>query len=160
MCNKHGYLLKHILQITAENIHDSMLTISSKSRYGITALLALAEFYTSGLLQIKDIAARCDIPHQFLEQIFNRLGKTGIIRSVRGKNGGYELAVPPKQITVLQIVTALEGEIKFVPKSGSGDVIAELFQEAEDNLKKILSVSLDDLVTRQHSLQKNVTYNI
>ena len=138
-----------------------MLTISSKSRYGIGALLALAEFYNSGLLQIKDIASRCDIPHQYLEQIFNRLGKTEIIKSTRGKKGGYELAKPPEQITVLQIVNALEGEIEFVPKSdSSNDVIAELFQEAEDKLKKILSVSLADLVSKQQSMQKNVTYNI
>jgi Rrf2 family protein len=138
-----------------------MLTISSKSRYGITALLALAEFYNSGLLQIKDIASRCDIPHQYLEQIFNILGKTGMIKSTRGKKGGYELAKPPEQITVLQIVNALEGEIEFVPKSDSStDVIVELFQEAENNLKKILSVSLADLVSKQQSLQQNIIYDI
>ena len=138
-----------------------MLTISSKSRYGITALLALAEFYNSGLLQIKDIASRCDIPHQYLEQIFNRLGKTGIIKSTRGKKGGYELAKPPEQITVLHIVNALEGDIEFVSKSdGNNDVIVELFQEAEDKLKEILSVNLADLVSKQHVLQKNVIYDI
>jgi Rrf2 family protein len=138
-----------------------MLTISSKSRYGIVALLALAEFYNSGLLQIKDIVSRCDIPHQYLEQIFNRLGKSGIIKSTRGKKGGYELAKPPEQITVLQIVYALEGDIEFVPKSdNSNDVIAELFQEAEDKLKKVLSTSLADLVSKQQAMQKNVIYNI
>jgi Rrf2 family protein len=138
-----------------------MLTISSKSRYGIAALLALAEYYDSGLLQIKDIASRCDIPHQFLEQIFNQLGKTGIIKSTRGKKGGYELALPPSQITVLQIVNALEGNIEFVPESDSRNgVIVELFQEAEDKLKEILSVSLEDLVTKQLSLQENISYDI
>ena len=138
-----------------------MLTISSKSRYGIGALLALAEFYNSGLLQIKDIASRCDIPHQYLEQIFNRLGKTGIIKSTRGKKGGYELAKPPEQITVLHIVNALEGDIEFAPNSNSSnDVIVELFQEAEDKLKEVLSVSLANLVSKQQSLRKNVTYSI
>ena len=138
-----------------------MLTISSKSRYGIAALLALAEFYNSGLLQIKDIASRCDIPHQFLEQIFNRLGKAGIIKSTRGKNGGYELAKSPEQITVLHIVNALEGDIEFVPKSDAeNDVIVELFHAAENNLKKILSISLADLVAKQQSLRENVIYNI
>ncbi len=138
-----------------------MLTISNKSRYGITALLTLAEFYNSGLLQIKEIAARCDIPHQFLEQIFNRLGKAGIIKSTRGKNGGYELAKPPGQITVLQIVTALEGDIEFVTKSEEkNDVIVKLFQKAENNMKEILSVSLAELVTKQQALQKTVIYDI
>ena len=138
-----------------------MLTISSKSKYGIGALLALAEFYNSGLLQIKDIASRCDIPHQYLEQIFNRLGKTGIIKSTRGKKGGYELAKPPEKITILHIVNALEGDIEFTPNSNSSnDVIVELFQEAEDKLKEVLSVSLADLVSKQQSLRKNVTYSI
>jgi len=138
-----------------------MLTISNKSRYGITALLELAEFYKSGLLQIKDIAARCDIPHQFLEQIFNRLGKSGIVKSTRGKNGGYQLAKPPGQITVLHIVNALEGDIEFVSRSDEkNDVIVELFHEAEKNLKDILSVSLAELVAKQQSLRGNAIYNI
>ncbi|HKJ14425.1 MAG: Rrf2 family transcriptional regulator [Desulfobulbaceae bacterium] len=138
-----------------------MLTISNKSRYGITALLALAEFYNSGLLPIKDIASRCDIPHQFLEQIFNRLGKAGIIKSTRGKNGGYELAKPPEQISVLHIVNALEGDIEFVSKSeDKNDVIVELFHEAEKKLQNILSISLAALVAKQQKLRKNVIYDI
>jgi Rrf2 family protein len=138
-----------------------MLTISNKSRYGIAALLALAEFYNSGLLQIKDIASRCDIPHQFLEQIFNTLGKAAIIKSTRGKNGGYELAKPPGQITVLHIVNALEGDIEFVAKSNEkNDVIVELFHEAEKNLKEVLSISLEELVAKQQALRENVIYNI
>jgi len=138
-----------------------MLTISNKSRYGIAALLALAEFYNSGLLQIKDIASRCDIPHQFLEQIFNRLVKAGILKSTRGKNGGYQLAKPPEQITVLHIVNALEGNIAFVSKSDEQhDVIVGLFHEAEMNLKKILSVSLAVLVAKQQTLRGNVIYDI
>jgi len=138
-----------------------MLTISNKTRYGIAALLTLAEFYNSGLLQIKEIAARCDIPHQFLEQIFNRLGKAGIVKSTRGKNGGYELAKPPAHITVLDIVNSLEGDIEFVAKSQEkNDVIVELFQKAEKNVKEIFSVSLAELVAKQQALSENVIYNI
>ena len=138
-----------------------MLTISNKSKYAIAALLTLAEFYSSGLLQIKDIASRCDIPHQFLEQIFNRLGKAGIVKSTRGKNGGYELAKPPGQISVLQIVNALEGDIEFVNKSEEkNDVIVELFHEAEKSIKEILSASLAELVAKQQTLRKNVIYDI
>lgn len=138
-----------------------MLTISNKTRYGITALLMLAEFYNSGLLQIKDIAARCDIPPQFLEQIFNRLGKAGIIKSTRGKKGGYELASPPDRITVLDIVNCLEGEIEFAAKSQKqNDGMAELFRKAEKNLRETLSVSLAELVARQQAMNENVIYNI
>ena len=138
-----------------------MLTISSKTRYGIAALLALAESYSSGLLQIKDISSRCNIPHQYLEQIFNRLGKAGIIKSTRGKNGGYELAHTPNKITVLDIVNTLEGEIEFVPKSiGKNDIIYDLFHEAEIKLQEILNISLADLADRQQTMRSNVTYHI
>jgi len=138
-----------------------MLTLSNKTRYAIAALLALAEYYNSGLLQIKEIASRCAIPHQFLEQIFNRLGKAGIIKSTRGKNGGYELAKSPEHITVLDIVNGLEGDIEFVDKSlEKNDVIVELFREAEKNLKSTLSVSLAELVTKQQEINQNVIYNI
>jgi Rrf2 family protein len=138
-----------------------MLTISSKTRYGIAALLALAESYGSGLLQIKDISSRCNIPHQYLEQIFNRLGKAGIIKSTRGKNGGYELAGAPQKITVLDIVNSLEGNIEFVPKSaGQNDIIYDLFHEAEVKLQEILNVNLAELAERQQTLRNNVTYQI
>jgi len=138
-----------------------MLTISSKTRYGIAALLALAESYGSGLLQIKDISTRCNIPHQYLEQIFNRLGKTEIIKSTRGKNGGYELASAPQKITVLDIVNSLEGNIEFVPKSTEqNDIIYDLFHKAEIKLQEILNVNLADLAQRQQTLRNNVTYHI
>jgi Rrf2 family protein len=138
-----------------------MLTISSKTRYGIAALLALAESYGSGLLQIKDISSRCNIPHQYLEQIFNRLGKAGIIKSTRGKNGGYELAHTPNKTTVLDIVNTLEGEIEFVPKSSEQtDIIYDLFHKAEIKLQEILNISLADLAQRQQTLRSNVTYHI
>lgn len=138
-----------------------MLTISSKTRYGIAALLALAESYGSGLLQIKDIASRCNIPHQYLEQIFNRLGKAGIIKSTRGKNGGYELASGPQRVTVLDIVNSLEGTIEFVPKATEkNDIIYDLFHQAEVKLQEILNVNLADLAQRQQTLRNNVTYHI
>ncbi|MDH3922779.1 MAG: Rrf2 family transcriptional regulator, partial [Desulfobulbaceae bacterium] len=79
----------------------------------------------------------------------------------RGKNGGYELANPPEQISVLHIVNALEGDIEFVSKSeDKNDVIVELFHEAEKKLQNILSISLAALVAKQQKLRKNVIYDI
>ena len=124
-------------------------------------MLALAESYGSGLLQIKDISSRCNIPHQYLEQIFNRLGKAGVIKSTRGKNGGYELANAPQRVTVLDIVNALEGEIEFVPKSSEQtDIIYDLFHKAEIKLQEVLNVNLAELAERQQTLRNNVTYQI
>lgn len=138
-----------------------MISISSKCRYGLTALLALTESYDVGLMQLKDISAGRNIPHQYLEQIFNRLSKAGIVSSVRGKNGGYRLARAPSKITVLDIINVLEGGIELVSApEDSSDAILELFHKAEAKLEGLFKVSLADLASRQQSLHHHITYHI
>ena len=75
------------------------------------AVLSLADHYRQGLMQIKEISALNNIPHQYLVQIFNILGKADIIKSVRGKNGGYQLSRPPSDISVLEIIELLYSEL-------------------------------------------------
>ncbi|MEN8135495.1 MAG: Rrf2 family transcriptional regulator [Thermodesulfobacteriota bacterium] len=133
-----------------------MLTISTKSKYGLKAILALAENEGQGLLQIKEIARLKNIPRQYLEQIFNQLGKARIIRSVRGKNGGYKLARPAREILASEVITLLEGGIEFVADQQEQDeVIDGFFLAAEEKLLAAFSVSLEELVARQH-LRRNV----
>ena len=127
-----------------------MLTISSKSRYGILAALSLAGHYGQGLMQIKDISAQNSIPLQYLAQIFNLLVKADIIQSVRGKNGGYKLSRSPSAITVLEILEVLEGGIELVAKENiADDAIQELLSRAELKLREVFNVSLGDLLARQ-----------
>ena len=127
-----------------------MLTISSKSRYGILATLSLAGHYERGLMQIKDISGQNSIPLQYLAQIFNLLVKADIIQSVRGKNGGYKLSRSPSAITVLEILEVLEGGIELVAKENiADDAIQELLSRAELKLREVFNVSLGDLLARQ-----------
>jgi Rrf2 family cysteine metabolism transcriptional repressor len=138
-----------------------MLSISTKSKYGLKAVLALAESFDQGLLSIKEIAAQQNIPRQYLEQIFNRLGKANIVRSVRGKQGGYRLARPPAYITVAEIVTLLEGGLDFtIGPSGPEDAITALFRRAEEKLLQVLDVSLADLLSQQQRLRNVPMYTI
>ncbi len=138
-----------------------MLSLSKKSKYGLKALLALAVSYDQGLLQIKDIAARQDIPRQYLEQIFNQLGKANIIKSVRGKYGGYSLARPPGQILAAEIITLLEGGIEFIPMTNDPtDVVYDLFHKAEKKVLEVLTVSLADLLSQQQLRRNVISYNI
>jgi Rrf2 family protein len=141
-----------------------MLSISSKSRYGLTALMALAEHHGHGLQQIRDIALRKEIPPQYLEQIFNRLLKAGVIRSVRGSKGGYELAEDPARISVLTVIEILEGGIALVPANGGRgsavDAIDELFGQTEQMLRSRLDVSLAALLLRQQALRNALIYHI
>ena len=125
------------------------------------AVLTLGEHFGQGLMQIKDIAASKDIPRQYLEQIFNRLVNGGIVRSVRGKKGGYQLADEPTKITVLNVIEILEGGIQLAPESGSPpDAIHELFQQTEKKLRDNLDISLSDLISKQQQLRQNVMFHI
>ena len=138
-----------------------MLSISSKSKYGLIATLTLAEHHGQGLLQIKDIAQQNNIPLQFLGQIFNLLVKADVINSVRGKNGGYKLSRSPSDISVLEILEVLEGEIELVEnKSITDDVLQDLLGLAESKLREVFNVSLDELLSRQREKKHILSYDI
>ncbi|MFM9077524.1 MAG: RrF2 family transcriptional regulator [Solirubrobacterales bacterium] len=87
-----------------------MISVTSKSRY---AVVALAELARSGEhpVPVKELAERRAVPEQFLEQLFSTLRRSGFLESHRGSKGGYTLARPPEEITVLEVVQALDGVI-------------------------------------------------
>lgn len=87
------------------------MKLSTKGKYGVRALFEIARHYGKGPLTIKEIAERQRISLSYLEQILHRLGKAGIIESVRGPHGGYELSRRPADLTIGDVVRALEGPI-------------------------------------------------
>jgi Rrf2 family transcriptional regulator, iron-sulfur cluster assembly transcription factor len=93
--------------------------ISTKIRYGVRSLCDLAYSSSETPSQIRQISGRQDISARYLEQIFKKFKKAGIIKSVRGPFGGYLLAKKPQSITVGDIIRAIDGEdIKLVFCSG------------------------------------------
>ncbi len=88
-----------------------MLAITSKSPYALSALVELARTGGSAPVPIGEIAKRREIPVQFLESLFATLRRAGILQSQRGVRGGYSFARPPAEITVLEVVELLEGEL-------------------------------------------------
>ncbi len=138
-----------------------MLSLSAKTIYGLKATLFLAEHFDQGLLTIKEIAAARTIPRQYLEQIFNQLGKAEIIRSVRGKYGGYQLARSPGKIPVSEIVSALEGSIDLAPDTNDpADVIHDLLTEAEQALRKVFSLNLSELAEMSRKKRQVINFVI
>jgi Rrf2 family cysteine metabolism transcriptional repressor len=87
------------------------MKLSTKGKYGVRALFEIARNYGKGPLAIREIAGRQQISLSYLEQILHRLGKAGIIEGVRGPHGGYELARKPMDLTIGDVVRALEGPI-------------------------------------------------
>ena len=85
------------------------MRLSTKSRYGLRAMFDIAYHCGDKPAQIQDISRRQQISPRYLEQIFQNLKRAGILRSKRGPQGGYCLAKPPQEITVLDILNATAG---------------------------------------------------
>jgi len=137
-----------------------MFSISSKGTYGIAAMLELAANYGSGLLHLKDIAQRRNIPKHYLVQLLNRLLKSGLVRSVRGNKGGYELNNDPAKVSLLQVMEMLEGEIQLEKSYSGNDAVKELFKGTEVEIKKKFDISLAELLLRQQHYDNNAMFHI
>ena len=90
------------------------MKLSTRSRYGIHAMYDLACCPPGEPQSIKAIAERQEIPEAYLEQLIGPLRRAGLVRSVRGAQGGYLLAAGPEAITVGQVIRALEGDLNLV----------------------------------------------
>ena len=95
--------------------------ITSKSPYAVRAMAELARRGNSTPVPIGEIARARDIPSQFLEGLFATLRRAGILQSQRGVKGGYTFARPPAEVTVLEVVELLEGELG-AEAAASGEV--------------------------------------
>jgi Rrf2 family transcriptional regulator, cysteine metabolism repressor len=87
------------------------MRLTAKSEYGVLAMIDLACNYGRGPVSAREISERRGIPARFLEQLFVSLRRAGIVTAVRGARGGFELAKDPVEVTVLDIVEALEGPL-------------------------------------------------
>ena len=94
------------------------MKLSTKGRYGLRAMIDMAEQGEQETVSIASIAARQQISESYLEQLVPKLKKAGLVTSVRGAGGGYCLAKPPKEISVGDILRALEGSLEAVDCPG------------------------------------------
>jgi Rrf2 family cysteine metabolism transcriptional repressor len=137
-----------------------MFTISAKGAYGLYAMMELTRTHRGDSVQIKDIADAQNIPQHYLEQLLVTLRKAGFVKSFRGTNGGYALAKAPAEVTVRDILTALEGPIEVlreqVPRGGLEFYWARL----EEGFSGMLSQTLDDLVAERDSRKEIFNYMI
>ena len=87
------------------------MKISSKGRYALRMMIDLAENHTGKWITIREVSERQGISVKYLEQIVTGLTRAGLLRSVRGSQGGYMLKKPPEQYTIGEILRAIEGEL-------------------------------------------------
>ena len=89
--------------------------LSQKTRYTIRALMHLADKYQQGLVPLTDIAEAQNIPAKFLTVILSEMSRAGLVVSQRGRDGGYELALPPVDISYGDIIRISRGSLALVP---------------------------------------------
>ena len=94
------------------------MKLSTKGRYGLRALIDLALYSETEPVSINTIAERQGLSERYLEQLMALLKKNGIVKSIRGASGGYSLAKPASEISVGDILRALEGNLEPVDCGG------------------------------------------
>lgn len=97
------------------------MRLTKKSKYAVRAMVEIALNECGSPLGVAKIARRQRIPERFLEQIFGDLRRAGVLESHRGAHGGYCFAMPSEEVTVLDIVEILDGEIRATQCSAEGD---------------------------------------
>jgi Rrf2 family protein len=144
------------------------MKLSTKGRYGARAALELAIRYGSGLVMVHQIARSQDISVRYLEHILNALRAAGIVTSTRGAKGGYELAKPPSDISLGEVVQALEGPMNIVSCAGGSSVCSKISEcvmngvwtEVKNAIVGVLdSITLEELVKRYHEIHKKNAYD-
>ncbi len=132
-----------------------MISVTSKSRY---AVVALAELARSGEqpVPIATLAERRGMPVQFLEQLFSTLRRAGLLESHRGVKGGYTLARAPDEITVLDVVQALDGKVGEEGKEAGG-----IWEEGVEALRGVFSSNtIADIARREAEEAGSRMYHI
>jgi Rrf2 family protein len=136
------------------------MKISTRGRYGVRAIFDIAYYGKGRAEQIRMIAERQEIPPRYLEQIFQRLKKAGIIKTRRGAKGGYFLARHPSDVTMAEIVEVTDGPLVPVVCRAYGEkrghchrarscVVKPIWDEAGRRLTEYLgTVTVADLCDR------------
>lgn len=136
------------------------MKLSTRTRYGMRAILELARNNGDRPLQVRTIAQRQDISVKYLEQLMTILKSAGFVRSVRGSKGGYILARSPDEIKLNEVFNCLEGLVATVDCISNSDlckrtddcVTRQVWAQVQNAIQNVLkSITLQDLVDRtQH----------
>ncbi len=133
------------------------MRLTTKGRYAVTAMLDLALHSQKGPVSLADISQRQGISLSYLEQLFAKLRRQKLVRSVRGPGGGYCLAVTPDTISVAQVVDAVSESLDATRCGGRGDcqegevcLTHHLWEDLSRQIHRFLNdISLGDLVSRR-----------
>ncbi|RBQ28070.1 RrF2 family transcriptional regulator [Aliarcobacter vitoriensis] len=137
-----------------------MPLISTKGVYGLAAMYELSKHKDDTPMQIKDISSNASIPQNYLEQLLSKLRRANLVTSIRGARGGYLLAKSPDEIKVVDILVALEDDIKIVDSKAENPILNLFFEESKNSMKNIFDIELSKLDEYQSKYNDFLHYNI
>ncbi|AAX87434.1 Fe-S cluster assembly transcriptional regulator IscR [Haemophilus influenzae] len=134
------------------------MKLTSKGRYAVTAVLDIALNADGGPVSLADISERQHISLSYLEQLFAKLRKDGLVKSVRGPGGGYQLGLPSEQISVGMIIAAVNENIHVTKclgrencKNGVECLTHELWEDLSLRIESFLNeITLAELVNKRN----------
>jgi len=135
------------------------MRLTTKGRYAVTAMLDLALHATKSPVPLADISQRQGISLSYLEQLFARLRKQGLVDSARGPGGGYRLSRAANEIAVVEVINAIDEKVNVTRCGGKGDchdgqpcLTHELWMDLSGQIHQFLSnITLGQLVERRHT---------
>jgi Rrf2 family cysteine metabolism transcriptional repressor len=147
------------------------MKVSLRSTYGIMAAVDLAMQSVSTPIQTKAIARRQGIPARFLEQVLHAMKKAGLVSSQRGAQGGYVLSKKPSEVSVAEIIDALEGPFlrmtdmngRFHPTTKSEALLSKVWDRVYEAERHVLEgVTIEELAGQQREIeqQRTLMYHI
>lgn len=142
------------------------MKISTKGRYGLRALIDLAQYSEIEPVSINSIAVRQGISERYLEQLMTLMKKAGLIKSIRGAGGGYVLAKEVSEISVGDVLRALEGNLETVEctafsqedscEAAGGCVTKYVWQRINESIKQTVDeISLKQLVDESKNIKNH-----
>ncbi|MGB2852453.1 MAG: Rrf2 family transcriptional regulator [Solirubrobacterales bacterium] len=131
-----------------------MISVTAKSRYAVVGMAELAR-NPDRPVPISVVAERRGIPVQFLEQLFSTLRRSGLLISQRGVKGGFRLARPAEEITVLDVVQALDGRI-----GAEGTEAGGIWADGVEALRRVFGQATIAEVSRREETEGGSMYSI
>ena len=141
------------------------MRISTKGKYGLRAMVDLAVNSLDSPISLSSIAERQDLSLGYMEQVFSVLRKAGLVNSIKGAQGGYILADNPANITVGDVLRALEGDLNVVDEAEQQEaneksieycIKTVVWDKMNESLNKVAdSITLEDLVTQYQKLSNS-----
>ena len=136
------------------------MRLTAKGRYAVTAMLDLAVHREDGPTSLADISERQGISLSYLEQLFAKLRRNGLVKSVRGPGGGYQLSRDDSQIFVAEIIDSVDENVDATRCQGKADcqngetcLTHELWEELSERLQGFLSsITLGEYINRPNVL--------